>query len=78
MNANAVITIDDDGIIIKRIYHPEHHSWNEFSNVVVKDGLLTLDYTNNKVLQLLIKELKTSEEERKFNQYCRRKLVDAT
>ena len=44
--------------------------WQNVSNVVLKDGILTLDFKNNKLLQAPILENWTMEEEQAFNAFC--------
>ena len=53
--------------------------WSDFNNVVLKDGLLTLDFKNNRLLQ---KEIVDDEEEDdadedEFNDYCLQQLRQA-
>jgi hypothetical protein len=49
------------------------HAWSEFSNVMLKDGLLTLDFTNNRLFQ---KETDDTDDEdydgteQEFNEFC--------
>jgi hypothetical protein len=49
--------------------------WADLSNVILKDGLLTMDFHNNKILQ---KEVDDDEDddadEEEFNKYCREQL----
>jgi hypothetical protein len=55
----------------------KRYNWSAFSNIVLKDGLLTLDFTNNRVLQ---REIEDDEEddadEDEFNEYCRKQLAN--
>ena len=44
--------------------------WQNVSNVVLKDGILTLDFKNNKLLQAPILENWSKEEEQAFNEFC--------
>ena len=52
------------------------YSWKEVSNVVLKDGLLTIDFLNNHLIQREVEddvdEDEVSEEE--FNAFCRLQL----
>jgi hypothetical protein len=48
--------------------------WNELSQLILKDGLLTIDFKNNQLIQQLVDETKTSLEEKEFNEYCRQQL----
>lgn len=49
-------------------------NWTEIENVILKNGLLTIDFKNNKLLQ---KEINTGENEAsegEFNAWCREQL----
>ena len=53
--------------------------WSAFNNVVLRDGLLTLDFSNNRLMQ---KEVADDEEEddadeEEFNAFCRDRLAAA-
>ena len=52
--------------------------WSRFNNVMLKDGLLTLDFKNNKLFQ---KEALDDEEddadEDEFNDYCKARLLNS-
>jgi hypothetical protein len=49
--------------------------WNELSNVILKDGLLTIDFRNNKIIQHLIEDM-DGFNEKDFNEFCRVHLDD--
>jgi hypothetical protein len=70
------IGFDDDRIVINNIVR-QRYDWSAFNNVILKDGLLTLDFKNNRLLQ---KEVADDEEEddadeEEFNAFCRSRLV---
>jgi hypothetical protein len=44
--------------------------WKNVSNVVLKDGILTLDFKNNRLLQAPVIENWSNEEEKAFNTFC--------
>lgn len=46
--------------------------WNELQNVIMKDGLLTIDFKSNKLLQAETEE--DSFNEKEFNEFCREQL----
>jgi hypothetical protein len=48
--------------IKKAGFPPKDYKWDEFSNVVLKDNLLTLDFKNNKLLQAEIATNNINEE----------------
>lgn len=72
------IGFDLDRIVINSLIR-RRYAWTDLSNVVLKDGLLTLDFKNNKLLQ---KEVADDEDEddadeEEFNMYCRQRLSAA-
>jgi hypothetical protein len=56
------------------------YAWSEFSNILLKDGILTMDFRNNKLFQketddTVDPDYDGSEDE--FNQFCKDQLVPA-
>jgi hypothetical protein len=49
-------------------------SWEELSNVVLKDGILTIDFRNNKLSQQEIDEELSPVNEKEFNEFCKSNL----
>jgi hypothetical protein len=49
--------------------------WSELSNLILKDGLLTLDFKNNKIIQQLVDEDFQSPGEKEFNEFCKQRLT---
>ena len=47
----------------------KEYAWNQFSNVVLKDGLLTLDFKNNKLFQGEVED-ETEINEKEFNSFA--------
>lgn len=55
----------------KRIY-----TWDEVSNVLLKDNVLTIDLKNNKLIQSVIEKISADEvDEKGFNEFCRQRLA---
>ncbi|MBM3415234.1 MAG: hypothetical protein FJY20_02055 [Bacteroidetes bacterium] len=48
--------------------------WKELNNLLLKDGFLTLDFKNNKVIQQLIDEKTGPVNEKEFNDFCKEQL----
>lgn len=48
--------------------------WSELSNVVLKDGMLTVDFKNNRLFQKEIDEGEQEASEDEFNQWCLQQL----
>jgi hypothetical protein len=49
--------------------------WSELSNVILKDGLLTIDLKNNRIIQQPVDESIQTTNEKEFNEFCREQLT---
>ena len=72
------IGFDRDRVVINTLIK-QHYEWAAFNNVVLKDGLLTLDFKTNRLVQ---KEVADDEDEDdadedEFNAYCRERMKEA-
>ncbi len=85
------ISLSVEQVIISGFVRKEH-LWTDFNNIILKDDLLTLDFTNNKILQVQPdwtesetapgKRAGTGAEdytvlEKEFNDFCRQQLRKA-
>ncbi len=64
--------IIENGILGRKI------RWEELSNVIIKDQLLTIDFKNNKLIQIETDDEEDDEyevDDDEFNTYCRNRLV---
>lgn len=50
-------------------------SWNQLNNAILKDGLLTIDLKNNKLIQQFIDDKNAVIDEKEFNDFCRQQLA---
>jgi hypothetical protein len=48
--------------------------WADISNVILKDGILTIDLKNNKLIQQSIDEQQSRINEKEFNDFCNQQL----
>ncbi|MCG2617837.1 hypothetical protein LZZ85_26285 [Terrimonas sp. NA20] len=64
----------DKGEVIYPSFPQRTIRWNELNNIVLKDGLLTIDFKNNKILQSEIIESSAGLNEQEFNDFCREQL----
>jgi hypothetical protein len=74
--ATQEIGFSEDHIIFNGLW-PKKINWTELSNVILKDGILTLDYKNNRLLQQETDDLDDDDyggEEDEFNNWCRQQL----
>ena len=70
------IGFDRDVVVINSLIRRKY-DWSAFSNVVLRDGLLTMDFKNNRLLQKEILDDDEDEddaEEKEFNDYCQARL----
>jgi hypothetical protein len=72
------IGFSDNEVVINTVFK-KRYRWDQFNNIVLKDNLLTLDFTNNRILQ---REIEDDDEEGEadedeFNAYCRERLSHA-
>ncbi len=65
---------DNDKIILKGPFLNRKYGWDSLDNVIVRDGLLTLDYKTNKFIQEEIDNDKSKLDALAFNAYCNKML----
>lgn len=70
LNKKVKLEFTETAITIHYVFHTKVIQWNELSNVVLKDRILTLDYTNDHLLQQEIAEESYAVDEKEFNQFC--------
>ena len=68
------IGVSDEQVVINTFFRKKY-TWTEFSNVILKDNLLTLDFKNNKVLQREIEPFVSDVNEAEFNEFCREQIA---
>lgn len=76
-NKKDRVRFSEDGVHLKRIFKTKTWAWQELDNVILKDGLLTIDIKPNKLLQAEIADGNEDEDEGKFNRFCKEQLKDA-
>ncbi len=55
--------------VMRTNFPKKEFDWNQFSNVILKDNILTLDFKNNKLIQAEIEKTQQLNEER-FNEFA--------
>lgn len=68
-----VIRVGNDAVIYPS-FPPKKTGWEELSNLVLKDGLLTIDFKNDKLIQHYPDTKMNLPDEKEFNEFCREKL----
>ena len=61
--------------IVLNSFPRKHFTWAQLHHVVLKDGLLTLDFINNHLVQEHLASTPTQQEEKDFNTFCKTHLV---
>ena len=69
------IGVDDNGISFNSLPQKEYE-WKEINNLLLKEGILTVDYKNNRLFQQEIESEVNPSLEKEFNQYCREHLAE--
>ena len=68
-----VVHITNNTIIVPYMFQKEVN-WDEVNNVILKDGLLTIDFKNNKLFQHIILNSDEDISEKEFNDFCEEQL----
>lgn len=53
-------------------------NWSAIHNIILKDGLITIDFKNNRLLQKELESGDNEASEQEFNEWCRRMLDSAS
>ncbi len=67
------VIIDPKGITYPS-FPQRHLAWKSLSNVMLKHGLLTIDFKNNRIIQQYVDEVQTRVNEEEFNEFCSQQL----
>jgi hypothetical protein len=66
-----------ENVIIVNTIFKRRYTWSQLSNVMLKDGLLTMDFWNNRLLQREVEDDEEDDDasEEEFNQFCQAQLI---
>jgi energy-coupling factor transporter transmembrane protein EcfT len=67
------IGFSKQGITLNNLFRKKF-DWSEFNNVLMKDGMLTLDFKTNHIIQKELVDDGAAVNEQEFNLYCRSRL----
>ena len=65
----------DENEIVFNSFPKKTYSWKELNNVVVKDGIVTIDFKNNTLIQKETDADISAEDEKEFNNFCHLQLT---
>ena len=69
------IAFDENEIVINS-FPKKRYVWSDLNNVILKDGIITIDCKNNKLIQNEVNEPVTKKTEDEFNEFCRKHLSE--
>lgn len=67
------VIISNEGVSVRKLF-TKKYTWNLFSEVILKDGMLTLDFKNNILFQHNTDSIGASIDEAAFNAYCKQQI----
>ncbi len=65
----------DSTEIVFNSFPKKRFLWEELNNVILKDGLLTIDCKNNVLIQRMVNEEIPISVEKEFNEFCKNNLI---
>jgi hypothetical protein len=71
--ANLEIGFDKNSVVINTLFK-KRYNWSDFTNIILKDNILTLDFQNNKIIQQETIDEPGDADEDEFNAWCRERL----
>ena len=74
LKVDPEVAFDNEEIVFNS-FPQKKYSWNQISNVVLKDGLLTIDLKNNTLVQRAVDEAVPQEVETEFNSFCQAQVI---
>lgn len=72
-NRALLVTLESTRIIYPS-FPKRKINWDILNNVMLKDGLLTIDFKSNKLIQQRLDESVTTVNEKEFNEFCKEQL----
>lgn len=69
VSKDKLICFEENRISTTTLFGNEYH-WKNLNNAIIKDGLLTMDFKNNKLLQVYLDQEISATQEQEFNDFC--------
>lgn len=73
VNRDTACIINEEGVRIKAI-PLRRYKWAQLENVMIRDGIFTVDRKDNHIFQVDVSNEQLSFSEEEFNSYCREQL----
>ncbi len=68
------ISMDTTGIMLPTTFSQRLIGWNELNNVILRNDLFTIDFRNNKILQLEILDEPGATQREALNAFCQSRI----
>jgi hypothetical protein len=72
ISKKKIAIVFEEQYVLYKSFPQRIFAWNTLNNVILKDGMLTIDFKNDKLIQQLIED--TDIDEVTFNQFCSHQL----
>lgn len=69
-NKPFIIGVDDQGIWFPKLFRSQLFPWKSFNHVILRNNLLTLDFSSNRIVQFDLAEDVDEDRTRAFNLFC--------
>ena len=63
--------------IVFNSFPKKRYSWSDLNNVILRDGIITVDFKSNQLLQKEIQSGSTAQDEKEFNELCHLRLKES-
>ena len=63
--------------IVFNSFPKKRYSWSDLNNVILRDGIITVDFKSNQLLQKEIQSGSTAQDEKEFNEFCHLRLKES-
>lgn len=70
---HLMVNVSNTGILYPS-FPQRKFSWQELNNMILKDGLLTIDFKNNRIIQQMTDSMTKTLNEKEFNDFCKAQL----
>jgi hypothetical protein len=74
LSLQKILFLFNDNFVKKINFPQREYQWGMFTNIVLKDNILTVDFRNNKLIQV---EIENKINETQFNEFARQQLFKA-
>ena len=63
--------------IVFNSFPKKRFSWSDLNNVILRDGIITVDFKSNQLIQKEIQSGSTAQDEKEFNEFCHLRLKES-